>query len=160
MLESLLLSSIVLTTQLPQPNTQFIQLTKQLESHGFRVNIAIPPNFQPAKQEIDFQRGSVRKPYGLMNAMSKSIWINPIVFELGNSNPVLIHEATHAAQFCAGNGNLKTMGLNIEPISQAQPFFKRYVDTHNQAVEKEAYAVQTQANSFDLATSLLDKHCR
>ncbi len=159
MLESILLSSTILIAQLPKPDHQFTQLKTQLESYGFKVNLAIPPSFRLPNQQIDFQRRQLRKPYGVLNAANKSIWINPIVFDLGISNPVLIHEATHAAQFCAGNGNIQPIGLDIEPIKQAQPFFKRYVDTYSQAVEKEAYAVQTQSNGFDLVTSLLNQHC-
>ncbi|HEY9768334.1 MAG TPA: hypothetical protein V6C71_07465 [Coleofasciculaceae cyanobacterium] len=160
MFESLLLSSTILISQLSNADSDFIQLKTQLENSGFKVNIAIPPDFNLANQQIDFQRRSVRKPYGVLNAKSKSIWINPIVFELGISNAVLIHETVHAAQYCAGNGNIQTLGLDIEPIRQAQPFFKRYVDTYSQAVEKEAYAVQTQPNSYELAQSLLEKHCQ
>ena len=162
MLKSLLLSSTILTTQITQlssPDLQFNQLKNQLESYGFKVNIAIPPSFKLPNQQPDFRRRRVRKPYGVLNAASKSIWINPIVFELGISNPVLVHEAVHAAQFCAGKGKIKTIGLDIEPIAQARPFFKRYVDTHSQAVEKEAYGVQTQSNGWELVTALLDRHC-
>jgi len=72
----------------------------------------------------------------------------------------LIHETVHAIQYCVGNGNLQTIGLDIEPIPQAQPFFKRYVDTHSQAIEQEAYTVQTQPNSYELARSLLEQHCQ
>ena len=161
MFESLLLSSTLLISQLSNnADSDFIQLKTQLESYGFKVNLAIPPEFDLPNQQIDFQRRSVRKPYGVLNAKSKSIWLNPIVFELGISNAVLIHETVHAAQYCAGNGNIQTIGLDIEPIRQAQPFFKRYVDTYSQAVEKEAYAVQTQPNSYELAQSLLEKHCQ
>lgn len=159
MFEFLLLSSAIFTTQSPQPDAEFVQLRTKLESYRFQVNIAIPPEFKLPNQQIDFQRRRVRKSYGVLNSTSQSIWINPIVFELGISQPVLIHEAVHAAQFCAGKGKIKPLGLEIEPIRQALPFFKRYVDTHSQAVEKEAYAVQTQRNSFDLAISLLDQHC-
>ncbi|MBE9043262.1 hypothetical protein IQ255_02355 [Pleurocapsales cyanobacterium LEGE 10410] len=160
MFKLLLLSSAVLSSQLPNADADFRQLKARLESYGFRVTIAIPPSFDLPNQQGDFLRRTVRKPYGVLNAASKSIWINPIVFELGNSNAVLIHEAVHAAQFCAGNGNIQTIGLDIEPIKQAQPYFKRYVDVHSQAVEKEAYAVQTQPDSYELARSLLDRHCQ
>ena len=160
MFASLLLSSTIFITQLPKADPDFVRLKTQLENYGFEVNIAVPPNLDLPNQQIDFQRRRVRKPYGLLNSKSKSIWINPIVFELGNSNAVLIHEAVHAAQYCAGNGNIQTIGIDIEPIAQARPFFKRYVDVHSQAVEKEAYAVQTQPNSYQLAQSLLEKHCQ
>ena len=159
MLKSLLLSSIILVSQLPNPDSDFIELKSQLESYGFQVNISIPPDFNLPNQQTGLKRRR-RKPFGVLNAQSKSIWINPVVFELGNSNAVLIHEAVHAAQYCVGNGNVQIIGLDIEPIRQAQPFFKRYMDIHHQTVEKEAYAVQTQPNSYELARSLLDQHCK
>lgn len=160
MIKSLLFSSILLITQSINYDSNFIQLQRRLESYDFQVNIATPPDFELPKQQIDFQRRRVRKPYGLLNAATKSIWINPIVFELGIGNSVLVHEAVHAAQVCRGNGNIQTLELDIEPIPQARPFFKRYVDIHSQAVEREAYAVQTQSNSYELAISLLDKYCQ
>ena len=157
---ALLLSASMAISQLPNANTEFVRLKTQLENYGFVVNIAVPPNFNLPDREIDFLRRKVRKPYGVLNVKNKSIWLNPIVFELGNSNAVLIHEAVHAAQYCAGNGNIQTLGLDIEPIKQAQPFFKRYVNVHSQAVEKEAYTVQTQSNSYELVQTLLEQHCQ
>ncbi len=159
MLTSLLLSSTILVSQAPNADSDFRQLKSQLESYGFQVNIAIPPDSNLPNQQIGLRR-RVRKPYGLFNSQNKSIWINPIVFELGNSNATLIHETVHATQYCVGNGNLQTIGLDIEPIPQALPFFKRYVDTHSQAIEQEAYTVQTQPNSYELVRSLLEKHCQ
>ena len=156
---ALLLTTMAIA-QLPEANPEFIQLKTQLESYGFQVNIDIPPNFNLPQQQIDFQRRRVRKPYGVLNVKSKSIWINPIVFELGNSNAVLIHEAVHAAQYCAGDGNIQTIGLDLEPIPQARPFFKRYANVFSQAVEKEAYTVQTQSNSYELVQTLLEQYCQ
>ncbi len=160
MFKSLLLNSVLLISQSVNPDPNFIQLKNQLQDYGFRVSIAIPPDVQLPKQQTDFQRRRLRKPYGLLNAADKSIWINPIVFELGIDRPVLIHEAVHAAQYCKGNGSLQSLELDIKPIKQAQPFFKRYTDVHKQALEKEAYTVQTQTNSYELAIDLLEKHCQ
>lgn len=160
MLESLILSSTILISQSPQPDNQFIQLQTQLESYGFKVNLAIPPSFNLPKQKPSLLKRRLRKPFGLINSKSKSIWINPIVFELGISNQVLIHEAAHAAQHCFGEGKIQPIQLGIEPIQQARPFFNRYINVHSRAVEKEAYAVQTQPDSFKFVTSLLDQHCQ
>lgn len=160
MFKPLLLSSILLITQSNNYDSNFILLKNKLEKYNFQVNIAIPPNLQLPPQKPDFQRRRVRNPYGLLNSTTQSIWINPVVFELGIGNSVLIHETVHAAQFCSGNGNLKTLELDLKPVRQARPFFKRYIDVHSQAIEKEAYAVQTQPNSFELALSLLDEHCK
>ena len=159
MLESLLLSSILFTAQSTNYDSDFIQLKNKLEDSNFQVNITVPPDFQLPKQQPDFQRRRVRKPYGLLNSASKTIWVHPIVFDLGIANSVLVHEAVHAAQLCKGNSSLQTLELDLEPIKQARPFFKRYVDVHSQAIEKEAYTVQTQANSYELVMSLLDRYC-
>ncbi|MEN9565741.1 MAG: hypothetical protein RLZZ69_937 [Cyanobacteriota bacterium] len=158
MFKSLLVSSVMLISQLPNADPKFIQLKTQLESYGFQVNIAIPPDLTVPKQQDGLRR--IRKPYGMLHPMSKSIWINPIAFELGFSQATLIHETVHAAQYCAGNGNIKPIKLNLKPISQARPFFKRYVDTQRQDLEKEAYTVQSQPNSYELARFLLDRHCQ
>lgn len=159
MLKSLLISSLLLISQSSSAEPEFMQLKKQLESYGFQVKIAIPPDFDLPKQQ-DGLRGSVSKPYGLLHSQSKLIWINPIVFELGISKATLIHETVHAAQYCAGNGNIKAIALDLEPIPQALPYFKRYVDTQRQDLEREAYTVQSQPNSYKLARSLLDQHCQ
>ena len=159
MFKSLLVSSLILISQLPTEDPEFVQLKTQLESYGFQVNIAIPPEFNLPKQQAGMRR-IARKPYGALHSKSKSIWINPIVFDLGIGRATLIHETVHAAQYCAGNGNIKAIGLDLEPIPQALPFFKRYVNTQRQDLEREAYTVQTQANSYELAISLLDRHCQ
>ena len=159
MFASLLIGSTIFLSQLSNADPDFIQLKDRLEDKGFQVNIAIGPEFNLPQRQTGFRR-RVRKPCGVLSAKSKSIWINPIVFELGNSRAVLIHEAVHAAQYCAGNGKIQTIGIDVEPIQQARPWFKRYLNVHSQAVEKEAYAVQTQANSYELAQSLLEQHCQ
>lgn len=156
---SWLLNTIVSSGMLTNADANFISLKTQLENYGFQVNLAIPPDFSLPEQQSDFVRRSVRKPYGVLNTSKKAIWINPIVFELGNSTAVLIHEAVHAAQYCAGDGKIQTIGIDIEPIPQARPLFNRYLNLHSRAVEKEAYAVQTQSNSYELVKFLLEQHC-
>ncbi|MEO1670965.1 MAG: hypothetical protein AAFR77_09300 [Cyanobacteria bacterium J06631_2] len=157
--KSFVISSFILVSQFPTADPKFIQLQKQLESYGFKVNIGIPPEYNSSQQPPEFRR-RIRKPYGLLHSKSKSVWINPIVFELGNSIPTIIHESVHAAQYCAGDGNLQTLNLDLKPIPQASPFFKRYSNVQRQDLEREAYTIQTQPNSYELAQSLLDKHCQ
>jgi hypothetical protein len=154
-----LVSTIVLLSQLSNAEPEFMELKKQLESYGFQVKIAIPPEFGWSRQEEDL-KPKFSRPYGLLHSQSKSIWINPITFELGISKVALIHETVHAAQYCAGNGNIQAINLDLEPIPQALPYFKRYVDTQRQDLEREAYTVQSQPNSYELARSLLDQHCQ
>ena len=159
MIKSLLLSSILIS-QLVAPTADFVELKNKLQKRGFKVIIAIPPDVLLPKQQADFQRRRLRKPYGILNTAERSIWINPIVFELGIDRSVLVHETVHAAQYCLGNGSLQALELDLEPIRQATPYFKRYADPHAQILEKEAYTVQTQRNSYELAISLLEQYCK
>lgn len=144
MLEIAALYSSLLIAQAPAPSQQFLDLKNQLKKHGFEVVIELPP-----------KRGA----YGLLNARRKKIWINPVVFDLNIAKPTLIHESVHAAQVCAGNGKIRALGLKIQPIANARRLFLRYKDAHRQDLEREAYAVQTQSNSFELAKNLLNKYC-
>ncbi len=143
--EVFILNSLLLLSQIPNREARFSDLKNQLEKKGFQVIIALPP-----------KRGA----YGLLRESDKKIWINPVVFELHIGTQTLIHEAVHAAQVCAGKGKIKTLGLDIQPINYARPFFRRYTDVQRQDLEREAYAVQTQPNNFELAVSLLQQHCK
>ncbi|MDJ0733022.1 MAG: hypothetical protein QNJ47_02885 [Nostocaceae cyanobacterium] len=145
MLEIAILYSSLLIAQVQKPPQQFLELKNKLEKYGFEVIIDLPP-----------KRGT----YGLLKVADKKIWINPVVFDLQIANPTLVHESVHAAQLCAGKGKMKTLGLKIQPIQAARRLFLRYTNIHRQDLEREAYAVQTQPNSFELATALLQKHCK
>ena len=158
MLESIPIALALLIGRGNDPN--FLELKNKLETYGFQVRIEIPPSFRLPELKTDIPRRSFRKPYGVFHPHSKSIWINPIVFDLGNSQATIVHEAVHAAQYCKGKGKLESLGLDIEPISQASPFFKRYTNIRHQALEKEAYTVQSQTNSVSLALALLDRYCQ
>jgi hypothetical protein len=135
----------LILTQNIEKSSKFSLLENQLKKAGFEVIFALPP-----------KRGA----YGLLQVSTKKIWINPVVFELNIALPTIIHESVHASQVCAGNGEIKALGLDLIPMNQARPFFQRYPDIHRKDLEREAYTVQTQPNSFDLALSLLNKHCQ
>lgn len=124
---------------------QFNQLKQELEKAGFEVILELPP-----------RRGA----HGLLQVSTKKIWINPVTFDLHIALATLIHESVHASQVCAGNGEIKVLGLTLEPINQARPFFQGYTETHRRDLEREAYTVQTQPNSFELALSLLRENCQ
>ena len=138
------LNLIILVGQVPIQESSFEMLKKQLEQANFQVILDLPP-----------QRGA----YGLLKADSKKIWINPVVFDLGIAEQTLIHEAVHAAQVCKGKGKLSLLGLEIDPLIYAQPFFMHYADGDRKELEREAYAVQTQSNRVELVSSLLKKYC-
>ncbi|MDJ0509592.1 MAG: hypothetical protein QNJ64_10110 [Crocosphaera sp.] len=134
-----------IASQNKNKNEQFNRLKNELEKAGFEVIVALPP-----------KRGA----YGLLQVSNRKIWINPVVFDLHIALPTIIHESVHASQVCAGKGEITTLGLTLEPINQARPFFQHYRDLHRQDLEREAYTVQTQPNSFELALSLLRQHCQ
>ena len=131
-----------------QKRKKFASLQQKLIDYGFTVKLEIPP----------YANRFGRRPYGLVRNGERTVWINPVVFDLGNALPVLIHEAVHAAQLCAGDGNFSSLNIDLEAPQIALPYFLRY---HNlrQELEAEAYIVQTQPNSFDLAKELLDQNC-
>lgn len=110
MLELLFLNSL-LASQSLTADQQFKNLENRLEKAGFQVIIKLPP-----------RRGA----YGLLEESSKIIWINPVVFELQIATQTLIHEAVHAAQVCKGKGKITVLGLDIQPINYARPFFSHY----------------------------------
>lgn len=141
-----LVNSAFLISQVLTNEQQFQILKKQLEAYKFQVVIQLEP-----------KRGAY---YGQLNVKKREIWINPIVFDLQIATPTLIHEAVHAAQVCKGKGQITTLDLDIEPLIYAQPFFMNYDDIGRKDLEREAYAVQTQPNSFELVLSLLKKYCK
>ena len=136
-------STIVLIAQIT-PQDQFNQLQQLLESYDFTVKIEPPPR---------------RSAYGLLQTKTKTIWINPIVFDLEVALPTLIHEATHAAQLCAGNGEIFPLNLSISPPNLARPFFTRYDDGFRRHLEAEAYAVQAHPEGYDMIIGLLNQYC-
>ena len=141
---AIVLHTMILIAQVPIQESSFDMIKKQLEQAKFQVILDLPP-----------QRGA----YGLLKADSKKIWINPVVFDLGIAEQTLVHEAVHAAQVCKGKGKLSLLGLEIDPLIYAQPFFMHYADGDRKQLEREAYAVQTQSNRVELVSSLLKKYC-
>ncbi|MEY2984966.1 MAG: hypothetical protein RLZZ568_1583 [Cyanobacteriota bacterium] len=125
-------------------DSDFQTVKQQLEAKQFTVLLAPPP-----------QRGS----YGLLNAQSRTIWIHPLTFDLGIAVPVIVHEAVHAAQVCKGAGKLAPLGLTLDPLVHARPFWLRYQDIHRKALEREAFTVQTQANRLELVSLYLNQFC-
>ncbi len=139
-----MLSAQVVVAQGITADPEFTNLQQQLTELNFKVLIAPLP-----------QQGA----YGLLNASSRTIWIHPLTFDLGIASPVLVHEAVHAAQTCKGNGQLESLELEIEPLIYARPFWMRYGDIYRQDLEREAFAIQTQPNRFELIASLLKSYC-
>lgn len=126
------------------PSSEFSQLQQSLENHGFTVLLALPP-----------QRGN----YGLLQASTRTIWINPVVFDLEISIPTLVHEAVHAAQLCSGpTGSLRPLNLGLEPYARAFRLYMRYTGTRR-TLEMEAYTIQARADRIEYVIGLLDSRC-
>lgn len=143
----LLISSIIAPFLITnnQISPKFNELKNTLEKYNFTVKIESP---------------SVRSAYGLLEIKTRTIFISPIVFDLGIALPTLIHEATHAAQLCGGNGEIRPLSLNLTPPNISRPFFTHYNDGLRRHLEAEAYAIQTHPEGYNLVLSLLDKHCQ
>lgn len=136
---------------LPEPSlaqansTEFSQLQQILENHGFTVTIALPP-----------QQGS----YGLLQVSSRTIWINPVVFDLEIAVPTLVHEAVHAAQLCNSSveGSLSPLNLGLTPYARAYRLYARYTGTRR-TLETEAYTIQAREDRVEYVTALLNDRC-
>jgi hypothetical protein len=136
--------TVTVVAQTPSTDPDFASLKQQLEAKQFKVLLSPPP-----------QRGA----YGLINAESRTIWIHPLSFELGIAVPVIVHEAVHAAQVCKGKGKLAPLGVTVEPLVYARPFWLRYGDIHRQDLEREAFTIQTQPNRMALVSGYLNQFC-
>ena len=122
----------------------FARLQLTLEQANFVVKLELPP-----------KRGN----YGLLEIDTRTIWINPVVFELGIAQHTLVHEAVHAAQLCGSHEELAPLALGLEPPLVVQPYFMRY-NGLRRLIEAEAYTVQALDNSVDYVIDLLNAHCQ
>ena len=129
-------------------DSEFDSLQQILVGYGFIVKQELPPPIN----------NSGFRPYGLINSKTKTIWINPIVFELGNAQAVLVHEAVHAAQTCAGEGQVSLLNLDLEPPQFTRPYFMRY-HSYRREIEAQAYTVQVQPDSLEIVIKLLEQYC-
>lgn len=132
------------TPTLVTESAEFDQLRQTLESHNFTVTLALPP-----------RTGT----YGLLDVATRTVWINPVVFDLGIAIPTLVHEAVHAAQLCNGSANtLRALDLGLEPYPRAYRLYMRYTGTRR-TLEAEAYTIQALPNRVPYVINLLDSRC-
>ncbi len=129
------------------PSTDFQRLQQALERVGVTVKLALPP---------------VRGVYGLFRSGDRTIWINPVVFDLGIAEATLVHEGTHAVQACRGRGGqLTVLGLNYRAPAQARRLYQRYpTQPWREVLEEEAYAVQARPDRVEELLRLVNRHCR
>ncbi|MEM6452122.1 MAG: hypothetical protein AAF703_17640 [Cyanobacteria bacterium P01_D01_bin.105] len=130
---------------LAQANSfEFGNLQKTLESHNFTVVLDLPP--QPGN-------------YGLFQPSTRTIWINPVVFDLEISVPTLVHEAVHAAQLCSStDNNLAPLNLGLAPYARAYRLYTRYTGIRR-TLEIEAYTIQARSDRVEYVTNLLNSRC-
>ncbi len=138
-----LLTFLLLASAPPSVEAEFSRLQTILEDYGFQVKIEPTP---------------IRGAYGQLNVDTRTIWIHPIVFELGIARPTLIHEAVHAAQLCRGKKKVQALGLTIPPPPMTRRFFLQY-EGYTREIEAEAYTIQVQPDGMELVISLLHQHC-
>ncbi len=131
-------------TQTSLSSSEFERLRQIVQKYGFSVILKIPP-----------QTGT----YGMLDTKTRTIWINPVVFELRIATPTLVHETVHAVQQCASPSQLKPLGLGLEYPKMAYPHFMRYTGDRRH-IEAEAYTVQSRTDSVDYVIGLLAKYCR
>ncbi|NEQ50904.1 MAG: hypothetical protein F6K11_12350 [Leptolyngbya sp. SIO3F4] len=125
-------------------SAEFEQLQQTLEHHGFTVILDLPP-----------QRGS----YGLLQLSTRTIWINPVVFDLEIAVPTLVHEAVHAVQLCSGiDGNLAPLNLGLTPYAGAHRLYMRYTG-RRRTLEMEAYTIQARTDRIEYVTDLINSRC-
>ncbi len=128
----------------PSESAEFDQLKQTLERYDFTVVLDLPP-----------QTGT----YGLLHVPTRTIWINPVVFDLGIAIPALVHEAVHAAQLCSGSAEtLSALNLGLEPYAPAARFYMRYTGTRR-TLEAEAYTIQARSDRVAYVTQLLIERC-
>ncbi len=139
----IIVTTSLLLSQNPSQD-KFHSLKNTLEDYQFTVKIAPPPQIST---------------YGLLQTKTRTIWIHPIVFDLNIALPTLIHEATHAAQLCAGKGEITSLNLSLSPPNIARPYFTHYNHGLRRHLEAEAYAIQTHQDGYEMVISQLQKHC-
>lgn len=140
----------MLLTSVPT-DAEFDRVHHVLQQHEIEVILDLPPH-----------PGS----YGLFDTRSGKLWVNPVVFELGIAKQTIVHEAVHAAQYCASQNQvsqeqirLQPLGLDIDPPEIVRPYFFRYQDIDRRQIEAEAYAVQARSDSVDFVINLIEQYC-
>ncbi|MEL6468617.1 MAG: hypothetical protein AAFQ74_02735 [Cyanobacteria bacterium J06623_4] len=126
-------------------SADFEQLQQTLESHDFTVMLDLPP---------------IQGSYGVLQVSSRTIWINPVVFDLKIAVPTIVHEAVHAAQLCSGSeGNLAPLNLGLVPYAGAYRLYTRYTGTRR-TLEMEAYTIQARPDRVEYVIDLLNSRCQ
>lgn len=128
---------------------ELMPLVRALQSHGFRVRIALPP---------------ARRAYGQYEPASRTLWLSPLSFELGIARQTFLHEAVHAVQSCPTGRVLSLIGWNLplQPVvrNEISGMLLNGYAAHNRVLEQEAFALQGQPDAMPRLLRALAQRCR
>ena len=138
----------LLAVLLPAPAiaADLTALQQTLLSHGFQIEVRQPPG----------------GAYGRFILSRKLLEISPLVQDLGITRPVLLHEAVHAAQSCP-NGRLTLLALDRQSSPVVESRIRYLLNNHyaqeHQALEQEAFRLQSQPDAEALIIAALNRRC-
>ena len=139
---------LLLAMLLPAPAiaADLTALQQTLLRHGFRIEARQPPG----------------GAYGRFISSRKLLEISPLVRDLGITRPVLLHEAVHAAQSCP-NGRLTLLELDRQSSPVVESRIRYLLNNHyaqeHQALEQEAFRLQSQPDAEALIIAALNRRC-
>ena len=139
---------VLLAVLLPAPAiaADLTALQQTLLRHGFRIEVRQPPG----------------GAYGRFISKRKLLEISPLVRDLGITRPVLLHEAVHAAQSCP-NGRLTLLELDRQSSPVVESRIRYLLNNHyaqeHQALEQEAFRLQSQPDAETLIIAALNRRC-
>ena len=139
---------VLLAVLLPAPAiaSDLTALQQTLWSHGFQIEVRQPPG----------------GAYGRFISSRKLLEISPLVRDLGITRPVLLHEAVHAAQSCP-DGQLTLLKLDRQSSPVVESRIRYLLNNHysqeHQALEQEAFRLQSQPDAEALIIATLERRC-
>ena len=121
-------------------------LQQTLFRYGFQIEARQPPG----------------GAYGRFIPGQRLLEISPLVGDLGITRPVLLHEAVHAAQSCP-DGQLTLLNLkrSSSPVveSRIRYLLTNHYSQEHQALEQEAFRLQSQPDAEALIIAALKRRC-
>ena len=140
----LLLMMILLPARAIAADLNALQQT--LFRYGFQIEARQPPG----------------GAYGRFIPGQRLLEISPLVKDLGITRPVLLHEAVHAAQSCP-DGQLTLLNLKrrSSPVveSRIRYLLTNHYSQEHQALEQEAFRLQSQPDAEALIIAALKRRC-
>ena len=140
----LLLMMILLPARAIAADLNALQQT--LFRYGFQIEARQPPG----------------GAYGRFIPGQRLLEISPLVGDLGITRPVLLHEAVHAAQSCP-DGQLTLLNLkrSSSPVveSRIRYLLTNHYSQEHQALEQEAFRLQSQPDAEALIIAALKRRC-